>query len=306
MKTKKNIEDMTDLELLNDTIKWLKHKLQKKNWYENNKKLCNDRSIKYYKDNKTVISKQMKTYRDNNKERLIENKRKYYETNKPEIIKKQKVYVENNRDKIKIYKKNYRNANNKTIKETAKKYRENNKDSMQEYQKEYYNDNKDLLSTRMKKYYKDNKEHAKVYSKIYREENKESLREYKKRGDVKSRRNCARKDRYKNDPIYKLNCILRRRIKEELLRFKTNQFSKNITLQKNKEIFGCSPQQLKEYIESKFQEGMSWENHGLFGWHLDHIIPLNQATTVEELIKLNHYTNLRPLWAKDNLSRPKN
>jgi hypothetical protein len=44
---------------------------------------------------------------------------------------------------------------------------------------------------------------------------------------------------------------------------------------------------------------MSWENRRL--WHIDHIIPLALAKNEDQLIKLNHYTNLRPLWAKDNL-----
>jgi len=44
---------------------------------------------------------------------------------------------------------------------------------------------------------------------------------------------------------------------------------------------------------------MSWDNYG--EWHIDHIIPLCSATTVEELEKLCHYTNLQPLWAEENL-----
>jgi hypothetical protein len=46
---------------------------------------------------------------------------------------------------------------------------------------------------------------------------------------------------------------------------------------------------------------MTLENHG--EWHLDHIIPLASATTEEEIIKLNHYTNFQPLWAEENLSK---
>jgi hypothetical protein len=60
---------------------------------------------------------------------------------------------------------------------------------------------------------------------------------------------------------------------------------------------------LKKYIESKFKEGMSWDNYGVYGWHLDHIIPLSSAKNEEELKSLCHYTNLQPLWAFDNLSK---
>ena len=53
------------------------------------------------------------------------------------------------------------------------------------------------------------------------------------------------------------------------------------------------------HLEGLFMEGMSWENQG--EWHLDHIIPVSIATSEEEIIKLNHYTNFQPLWAEDNI-----
>jgi hypothetical protein len=46
---------------------------------------------------------------------------------------------------------------------------------------------------------------------------------------------------------------------------------------------------------------MGWSNHGLYngdfnyGWDIDHIVPVSSAKTEEDVIKLNHYTNLRPL-----------
>ena len=46
---------------------------------------------------------------------------------------------------------------------------------------------------------------------------------------------------------------------------------------------------------------MTWENRS--DWHIDHIIPIASAITEEDVIRLNHYTNLRPLWAKDNLAK---
>ena len=67
------------------------------------------------------------------------------------------------------------------------------------------------------------------------------------------------------------------------------------------EIVGCTPQELKDHLEKHFKEGMTWENYGLYGWHIDHIIPLASAETEEELLKLFHYTNLQPLWAEENL-----
>ena len=48
---------------------------------------------------------------------------------------------------------------------------------------------------------------------------------------------------------------------------------------------------------------MSWENYGKDGWHIDHKIPLSSAKTDREIYELCHYTNLQPLWAKDNLKK---
>lgn len=74
-------------------------------------------------------------------------------------------------------------------------------------------------------------------------------------------------------------------------------------LKKNKTFnyFGCTPQFLKEYLESQFVNGMSWDNHG--DWNIDHIIPLSLSKTEEELYKLCFYKNLQPLWAEDNLKK---
>jgi hypothetical protein len=69
---------------------------------------------------------------------------------------------------------------------------------------------------------------------------------------------------------------------------------------------GCSYEEFKIYLESKFEQWMTWENRGLYngelnyGWDIDHIIPVSMANIEEELIKLNHYTNLQPLCSKVN------
>ena len=74
---------------------------------------------------------------------------------------------------------------------------------------------------------------------------------------------------------------------------------------KSKECLGCDHDHLKKHIESQFIEGMTWENHGTHGWHIDHIIPLSvfDLSNHEDQRKAFHYTNLRPLWWQDNIAK---
>lgn len=67
------------------------------------------------------------------------------------------------------------------------------------------------------------------------------------------------------------------------------------------DILGCTQEEFKIHIESQFTEGMSWDKLGEI--HIDHKIPISYAKTEEELYKLNHYTNLQPLWAIDNIRK---
>lgn len=88
------------------------------------------------------------------------------------------------------------------------------------------------------------------------------------------------------------------------LRSRICQFVKSKKIHKDNQtrnILGIDLEGFKKYLEIKFQPYMTWDNYG--EWHIDHIIPLNSANSEEELYKLCHYTNLQPLWAKDNLSK---
>jgi hypothetical protein len=103
------------------------------------------------------------------------------------------------------------------------------------------------------------------------------------------------KKRKESDPLFKLSINMRVRL-IQFLKIK-NIGKKNKTF----EIIGCSPLELKVYLENRFTIGMNWENHGK--WHIDHIIPLSSGKTEEEIYKLSHYTNLQPLWSEDNIKK---
>jgi hypothetical protein len=68
---------------------------------------------------------------------------------------------------------------------------------------------------------------------------------------------------------------------------------------------GCSIDDLKKYLESLFQPGMTWKNWSYYGWHIDHIRPLAtfDLSNPLELKKACHYTNLQPLWWLKNISK---
>lgn len=74
---------------------------------------------------------------------------------------------------------------------------------------------------------------------------------------------------------------------------------------------GCTIDEFIKHTENLFYdnpetgEKMTWDNHGLFGWHFDHILPLSRfdLTDREQLLQAVHYTNIQPLWAKDNIRK---
>jgi len=71
------------------------------------------------------------------------------------------------------------------------------------------------------------------------------------------------------------------------------------------ELLGCQPGELKMHLQSQFREGMNWDNYGVHGWHVDHILPcaaFDLSESVQQK-KCFHYSNLQPLWAKENLSK---
>lgn len=176
-------------------------------------------------------------------------------------------------------------------KQYMKIYREQNKEKTKTYMKEYYEENKDTLKENKKEYYKKNKNNILNKHKSYQKTNKEK---------INKRKNIYRKDKREFDSLYNLKHCIRGLIN---ISFKEKGFKKN---SKTVMILGCTFIEFKQHIENQFQPWMNWENKGLYngtegyGWDIDHIIPISSAKTEDEVIKLNHYTNLRPLCSKIN------
>lgn len=105
------------------------------------------------------------------------------------------------------------------------------------------------------------------------------------------------KDRYLSNMSYKISVCLRARLNSAI---RNNQKSGSAI-----KDLGCTTEELKVYLESRFLPGMSWENYGHKTWHIDHIVPLSRFDLSDpvQLKQACHFTNLQPLWAKDNLSK---
>lgn len=160
----------------------------------------------------------------------------------------------------------YKNKN----KDKFKEY--NCSENRKEYSKKYYNQNKDSILLNSKDYYEKNKE-------LVKNNSKKSI--YKRR---------------KENNLFRLKESISKILRRSSISKVEN---KNI-------IIGLSLPDLKIYLETKFEAWMTWENYGKYngglnyGWDIDHIIPLSSGKNEEEIIKLNHYTNLQPLCSKIN------
>lgn len=164
----------------------------------------------------------------------------------------------------------YREKNKEKIKIKNNLWLENNPNYMKEYQQKYNIENREKINQKLKKW------------------------RYKNSEDLLPKLRILKKEKYDNDLNFKLKHLLRARI-NKIVKYNRNRSSI--------EILGCNIDDFKKYIENNFKNGMTWDNYGYYGWHIDHIIPLSSATSDEDLIKLCHFTNLQPLWASDNLKK---
>jgi hypothetical protein len=216
-----------------------------------------------------------KKYRELNKEQSKlyskEYNKKYYPKNRVKLLKQQKLY---------------RNSHKKEIKEYFLAYYSDNSNKLKHkiVQKKWNMKNKLQISERMKKYNELHKNENSIKAKLYYQKNKEKRLLYER-------------NKLKTDIYYKLVNHLRRRIYSAI---KHNSKSQS-TIQ----LLGCSVIQLKQHLESQFKPGMTWDNYGYYGWHVDHILPCASfdLSKPEEQRKCFNYTNLQPLWMKENLEK---
>ena len=190
--------------------------------------------------------------------------------------------------------------NKKHILEMEKKWRDNNPEKLQKYREKYYD--KIKKKEYNKKYYEENKEYYKKHHKDYFNKNKDKIKEnYKKwkKNNIEKVREYQRKDalKRKQDPLKKLELQLRNMINTSFKR-KGQVKSKKLEL-----ICGLNSKELVNYLLNTFKENYGYEWNNTEKVHIDHIIPLKTAKTIEDVYRLCYYSNLQLLKPKDNFEK---
>jgi hypothetical protein len=198
-------------------------------------------------------------------------------------------YIKQNQNNLKLDEKdNYVTMNEIKKDSTIKDWRDITDPKLRKKMrlKDYYKNNKDKIKLQKSQYYIKNKNVISKRIKNYVENNKDKVRQ---------RRNSYEQRKTKDDIQFKIGKNLRRRLRD-VLKIKTKSGSAVKDL-------GCTVDEFKSYLESKFQPGMTWNNYGYYGWHIDHIKPLSSfdLSDRKQFLEACHYTNLQPLWASENL-----
>jgi hypothetical protein len=195
----------------------------------------------------------------------------------------------------------YRTYCNSCISILGKIYRQTHKIKASLYNRQWREKNKDKKREQDRLYKANHREEARIRSKKYYYQFK-NTEKYKKYHQIQRQlRNPQRrkkvKEQYQNNINFKLLIICRTRLYKAL----KNKHKIFHTI----ELFGCSINDLKRHLEQQFKNGMNWNNYGLKGWHIDHIKPCSSfdLTDPKQQKECFHYTNLQPLWAKDNLEK---
>lgn len=237
------------------------------------------------------------------KERKRQLSKDRYLLNKKSISEKNKVYYQINKES----KSNYYYKNIDRIKEIKSKYYYDNIDKIKEIRKKYNKNSKPkkIFLTELEK-----KEKARLYRENNREKCCESTRKYRNKNRDKVNQRSRELKSKRRDELNELTRI--KRLEDINFRLKCRgralsyQACKKQNIKKTESYtntIGCTIVQFKDHIESLFTNGMNWDNMGK--WHLDHIKPCASfdLSDINQFKECFHYTNQRPLWASDNLSK---
>jgi 3-methyladenine DNA glycosylase AlkC len=150
-----------------------------------------------------------------------------------------------------------------------------------------------------KQWRRNNPEYGAKWRKNNPEKSRAAVNKWRKNNPEKVRKMWIKqkKRRKTNDPNFKIICNIRTAM--------SSVIAGNRKTAHTEELLGCSIESLRNHLEGLFQPGMTWDNYGVHGWHIDHIIPLSyfDFNDPEQQKRAWHYTNLQPLWAADNIRK---
>jgi len=194
-----------------------------------------------------------------------------------------------------LYRKNHRQE----LRDRGAIYRKKYKIKTKKRHELYRIKNKTKLKVARKLYYQKIKQRVKLYA----IQNREKIKAYQREYYLKHKQERAEYGRKYNNFQRKTNINFR--IMGNLRSRLRWAFKYKIKKETTMKLVGCSIEQLKQHLEPRFVVGMTWENYGK--WEIDHIKPCCSfdLSQVEEQRKCFHYTNLQPLWKKDNLKKGK-
>ena len=197
-----------------------------------------------------------------------------------------------NREKALLQAKEYQAANKDRIARYQAAYRKAHRDERSVYDKTRWQNDKEAILARHSAWLSSPSgiQWTKRYRQAYALANRDKICGYMRRW---------KRARYAASLAYRIECVLRRRIQIAIRKSGGDKDSRTL------ELVGCSVEELLKHLEGLWKPGMSWENYGLRGWHIDHIRPCASfdLTDPEQQKACFHWSNLQPLWAEENIRK---
>lgn len=250
-------------------------------------KVCiNNKNRKWYQDNRERGNELVRLWRASNHERTLKNEKAWREANPEKRRTAERKYKANHPERIA--------AGNKAR-------READLEAAHERERAHYARHKERYCARAREA---RGEKRLEYERKYREANRESMNEYQRRYRLENlgkAREAAREQarRRRQDVGYRVSICMSAGMRKSLKNGKDGY--------KWETLVGYSRKELLSHLESQFIKGMTWDNYGRHGWHIDHIVPISwfhfESYTDPEFKMCWALKNLQPLWEFDNLSK---
>ena len=245
---------------------------------------------------KVALAKESKKNIQTAAEKRSEYKKQWYLKNRQRVLNQRRDAYRLGRGASKEYSKSYAEKNKKKIADYKSEYATKNREELLRKKKEHYIKNREAILAKCKEYESQNRPAVLKRSRAWREKNKDHVTQWSKQ--YREGNKGKRRDRYQNDVNHRTASLIRSRLLGAIRAQKCRKTNKTL------DLLGCEIGDFKNYLQSLFTKGMTWANQGSF-WHIDHIIPLSSfdLSSESQLRQACHWSNMRPLKAKDNLEK---